>query len=274
MRIKTPMNVNPQTFLGYANAVYIVGAIITLLGTFGIVYYSNAASKIKEIQFKQYQKEADVRIAAADLKAADAYRKGSEAQAGAAGANATAETAKAQAETAKAQAEKARAESSAANAEAEKSKTERAALQLRVQELTQSNTQQQQQIAILRENDRPRTISPQQMARIVSVLTGHKGEDVRLQIFAQDNETLSYANQLSEAFTSAGLKVESGIVMGGTGTGLGFSFHANNDQPPLAIAIGNSFRAVGLQYGLQIRPAETAEHTFTIFVGSKPTISN
>ncbi len=266
IRKNTPMLTDPSKMLDLSNYLYGFAALLTLLATFGVIYFGRVVSHLKDVQVQQYQKDADTRIATSNQLAAEAHEK-------AAGADATAEVAKAQSETAKAQAAQARADAAAANAEAEKSKTERAALQLRIQELTRSNTEQQGQIAILRENDRPRTISPQQRAAILSALRQHKGEAVQVQIFAQENEALSFANQLNAALQDAGLTVNSTMMMGGTGTGLGFTLHAENDQPPLAFAIANAFRVSGIQYGVQFRP-ETPEHTFIIFVGSKPKISN
>jgi flagellar biosynthesis GTPase FlhF len=259
--------------LDLSNYLYGFAALLTLLATFGVIYFGRVVSKVKDAQVQQYQKDADVRIASSNQHAAEATQQAAESNAKSAEAGAIAESAKAEAATARAQAERARADAASANAEAEKSKTERAALQLRVQELTKSNVEQQQQIAVLRENDRPRVVLPQQRAVISAALTAHAGESINIQIFAQEGEALTYANQIIESLTSAGLKVGSSIMMGGTGTGLGFTLHSQNDQPPLALAIANAFRTAGIPYGVQVKP-ETAEHSFAIFIGSKPRIPN
>jgi flagellar biosynthesis GTPase FlhF len=272
MRKNAPMLTDPSRMLDFSNDLYGFAALLTLLATFRVIYFGRVVSKVTQVQ--QYQKDADVRIAASNQHAAEADAHAAEAHQKASTADATAETAKAQAAAAHAQAEKARAEASAANAEAEKSKTERAALQLRVQQMVQENARQGQQIAILRENDRPRAVSPQQRAAIMTTLAPYKGEPIRIAIYAQENEAISFANQIIDTFVAAGLKVESTMMMGGTGTGLGFTFHAGNYQPPLAISIANAFRAAGIQFGSQIHPDDTPENTFLIFVGSKPKISN
>jgi hypothetical protein len=254
---------NPEfvtKLLGWSNNLYIFAVVVTVLATFGVVYFGKLATQLKDDQLQQYQSDANARIAESNRLAAEAAQ-------GSAGANATAESAKAQAEAAK-------KDAALANAEAEKSKTERAALQLRIQELTRSNEEQQKQIRVLKENETPRTISPQQKAAIVAALATHKGETIQVQIFSQETEALSFSNQVNEAFTSAGLKVSSVVMMGGIGTGLGFSLHAESDQPQLAIAIANVFHSLGIPFGVQIRPAETPEHTFVLFIGSKPKFTN
>jgi hypothetical protein len=117
MRISKPMNANPEALLGYSNTLYIVGAIITLFGTFGIVYFSGAASKIKEAQLKQYQKNADVRIAEANAKGATAIEE-------AAAANAAAALARAASEKLKTDSEGLRKDVAVANAAAAKAQSE------------------------------------------------------------------------------------------------------------------------------------------------------
>ena len=276
--MKTPMLSSPDTvarLLEWSNYLYVFAIVLTVVATFGVIYFGRVVTNLKDAQVQQYQKDADARIALSNQHAAEATQRAAESNEKSADAGAIAESAKAEAATARANAERARADAAAANAEAEKSKTERAGLQLRVQELTKSNVEQQQQIAVLREDSRPRTVSAQQRTLMSGTLAAHKGEHVQLQIYSSENEAITFAGQINGALSSAGVIVDASQMMGQTGTGFGLAFHAQNDQPPLAIAIGNAFRLAGIPFGVLTDPKVVpSEHTFIIFVGVKPKLSN
>jgi hypothetical protein len=109
---------------------------------------------------------------------------------------------------------------------------------------------------------------------ISRLLAAHKGAAVQLQIYASEKEALDFTNQIGEALRSAGLTVNGTSMFGQTGTGLGFVLHAQNDKPPIAIAIAEAFGAAGITYGVIVRPELVAEHGFILFIGSKPKLSN
>jgi predicted XRE-type DNA-binding protein len=273
MRISKPMNLNPEVLLGYSNFVYIVGAVVTLMGTFGIVYYTNVNSRLKDAQVQQYQKEADLKIAAANLKAAEAYRKGEEAQAGAAGANATAATAKAQSATAQAQAEQAKADAAKANAEAEQSKTDRAKLQLRIQELILANEAQQARIASLEEQSRPRVMSSDQIKTIVQALTRFKGQKVNIALYSLQDEAVKFANQMSETLKMAGLEPTITRPISASGVGFGFLMRSTANAPLLAIAMADAFHAAGLKFFAQ-NDERIAEGDLTLGIAENPKLGD
>jgi hypothetical protein len=127
---------------------------------------------------------------------------------------------------------------------------------------------------VLRENERQRTVSPEQKAKIVAILAAHKGEAVMFRVYSQETEALTFANQISETFSSAGLIVNGANLFGGIGTGIGFGIHQEGETSPLALAIASAFRAADIPFGVVVDPKIIAEHTFIVFVGSKPKISN
>jgi hypothetical protein len=274
MRIKTPMFNNPEfaaKVVEISNYLYIAAAVVTVLATLGAVYFGKVTANFKDSQLKQYQKGADVSIAASNLKAAEAYQKGEEAQAGAAGANAVAATAKAQSDVARADAEKAKADAAAANAEAEKSKTERAVLQVKIEELMSANLSLNQQVSVLRENDRPRIVSPEQKNTISRSLRAFSGASVTVAIYSQESEAAHFAGQIGEALGAAGMKVEFANMIGQSGVGLGFLFHTEADRfSPLAKAIAGAFQTVGFSFGVQVSGGPAG---FEILVGAKPKIA-
>jgi hypothetical protein len=265
--------------LDWSNTLYVAAVVVTVLATFGIFVFGKIVTKLKDDQVQQYQKDADVRIAAshahaavADQHAAEANVKALEAEATAQIAKTQAETARAGSESAKAQAEQAKADAATANAEAEKSKTERVALELRVQELTRANSNQQQQITVLADDARPRTITVEQAAQISRLLAPHKGEKLMLLIHSSEFEPSNFGEQVRSVLTSSGLDVESAYLFAGSPlAGFGVALRSASDEPPLAKALAEAFAAASLPLGVMIDPPSIkGDYRFALVVGSKP----
>src|SRR4051812_10678740 len=91
MRKNMPMVTDPSKMLDLSNYLYGFAALLTLLATFGVIYFGRTVSNLKDAQVKQYQKDADVRIATSNQQAADALQKAAEAHAQVADVDATAQ---------------------------------------------------------------------------------------------------------------------------------------------------------------------------------------
>jgi hypothetical protein len=57
--------------LDWSNYLYVFAIVVTVLATFGVVFFGKVVTKLKDAQVQQYQKDADVRIAASNQHAAD-----------------------------------------------------------------------------------------------------------------------------------------------------------------------------------------------------------
>jgi len=60
----------------------------------------------------------------------------------------------------------------------------------------------------------------------------HKGEKVTIEVFSQDNESMVFASQLSSSLVAGGLEVQQAVMIGASGTGIGFIVHSREDPTP------------------------------------------
>jgi hypothetical protein len=238
-------------WLAISNVVYIIAAVVAVLATFGVVYFGNRYTRLKETELDAYKSEADARIAEANKNSADA--------------NAVAAAARADAETAR--------------AEQEKLKNESLRLELRLREmeqgqskLVQTNVEAQAKIARLEEAEKPRVISDTQSTQVVNLLKPFAGESVEVRLYAQETEAAVFSNQVGDALAKAGLKVTRLNMIGGTATGFGVAVHDVQSAPKLATAIILSFRSAGLQIVGIAEPDQVSQGKFFVFIGAKPPV--
>jgi hypothetical protein len=238
-------------WLAMSNVVYIIAAVVAVLATFGVVYFGNRYTRLKERELDAYKSEADARIAEANKNSADA--------------NAAAAAARADAE--------------AARTEQDKLKNESLKLEVRLREmeeaqskLGQTNAEAQEKIAKLEEEKQPRTISNQQSTQIINLLKPFAGETVEVRLYSQVTEAVLFSNQVCDILEKAGIKTSRMNMMGAAGTGFGVAIHDANSVPPIANAIFSSFRAAGLLVGGLLKPDMVAAGKFFIFIGEKPLV--
>ncbi|HEV2988380.1 MAG TPA: hypothetical protein VG759_08055 [Candidatus Angelobacter sp.] len=243
-------------WLAVSHSAYIIAAIVTVIATFGVVYFSGKYTRIKELELENYKHQSDLRIAEADRKAA-----GSVALAAAA-----------QADTAKSQREIEELKTAQ-----EKLKTERTEMTLRLHGLEQSssklsetNAQAQEKIKRLEEAQKPRKISEEQKVNIVKLLRAFKGQTVELHIYGQNHETILFAQQITAILQEAGIVVNSGVVVGSTAQGFGVVVHDAKSPPPLAGTIVHAFSSEGIPVDGVTRPDIVPnEGQFLIVIGER-----
>lgn len=66
------MELEPNRFVDYSNMLVVSAAILTVIGSIGVIYFGKKSADIKEAQLKAYQKDADERIAVSNAKAQQA----------------------------------------------------------------------------------------------------------------------------------------------------------------------------------------------------------
>ncbi|HUS05836.1 MAG TPA: hypothetical protein VMZ52_06060 [Bryobacteraceae bacterium] len=204
MRISKPMNVNPEALLGYSNAVYIIGAIITLMGTFGIVYYSNVSSKIKESELKHYQKEAEAKIATANATAESARAEAASARRDAATATRDAESFRSDIAAAHARVALAAKDSAEANERAKKYEAAIAEANLRSTEAEKKSLEAGLELAKFKA---PRRLNDEQRSRLKEKASAFAGQVFSVGVSA-DPESTAFAQIIEDILLSAGWKQE------------------------------------------------------------------
>ena len=152
--------------------------------------------------------------------------------------------------------EAAKADAATARAQVEEYKTERTRLELRLKgmesaqsKLSETNAENEQELAKLRENAKPRTISPAQSSQIASLLKPFSGQAVQINVYAQDNETMQFVGMIVLVLHAAGIQTTQFNVMSGSGTGLFVVVHDAQSAPPLAGTIQHAFMAAGIDMG-------------------------
>jgi len=75
-----PISVSPEKMLAFSNVLLIVAAVLTVIATISVVYFSNRVASMKQIQLETYQVTADRRIAEADTKAAQAHDRAADSE--------------------------------------------------------------------------------------------------------------------------------------------------------------------------------------------------
>ena len=237
-------------WLEVSNVTYIVAVILVAAATFGIVYFGNKYTRLKELELESYKRQADSRIADANRTAADA--------------NAVAAAARADAE--------------AARADGERFRKERVQLEIRLREMEESqsklvatNTASQEEIKRLQKAAEPRTISTAQQAQIANLLRNFAGQEVEIRLYAQEVEARMLANQVADTLNKAGLKVQLNTMLGGdVAQGFGVVVHDDRSAPALATTILLAFRSSGVAIGSAEMPSQVPEGKFFIAIGAKP----
>lgn len=238
-------------WLAFSNAAYILACLFAVFATFGIVYFGNKYTRLKEYELENYKRQADSRIADANKQAADA--------------NALAAAARADAETAR--------------TEGEKFRTERAALELRLHQMEQSqsaltatNKTSQAEINRLKEAAKPRVISEKQKSDIAVLLKTFSGQEVVIRIYSLENEAQDFGQEVAATLRSAGLKTQVNSMLGGVGRGFGVVVHDGPSAPPLAGTIQHAFGAAGIPMDGLALPEQVEQGKFFIAVGAKPAV--
>jgi hypothetical protein len=137
--------------------------------------------------------------------------------------------------------------------------------------LAATNAENEQNIARLREEAKPRTISPAQGSRIAGLLRAFSGQLVNVRVYSQENEAQVFAKQIIQTLEEAGMVVNLTNVMGPTGQGLSILVHDQQSAPPLAGTIQHAFGAAGIRIdGAVNSHLVPTSGEFVIAVGAKP----
>ena len=164
-----------KLILQWANIVYIASAVIAVLAMFAVYHFSGRVNAAKDRELKKYQSESQVKITAAQAEAAEAMK--------------IAESERLA---------RAKIESQVAVAEA------------RAAEANAVASQAQLELAKFKE---PRTIAPEDQARIIGALKEFPGQKFGFSVFG-DPESLALLDTLDAMLKSAGwLRVRSQIGM-------------------------------------------------------------
>lgn len=143
-------------------------------------------------------------------------------------------------------------ESDAANAKERAAKAEKALLEL------------QRRIE-------PRRVSPEQQARLISVLSSAPNGAVSISCVVGDAEGCALARQIADILSASGYpqpNLDQGM-WDRNPTGLSIIVHSVATAPPYAAAIQQAFFSIGLPMGGREDP-RTSDRTVKILVGNKP----
>ncbi len=224
------------------NIILIAGAVFTTVGTIFSIRYNDKIQALKNAELARFQAESKQHIAESNALA-----------------------------------EAARADAATARAEEEKSLTERARLELRIQEMEQvhsklvkSNSANEQKLQALQEAAKPRFISDEQAAKIAGYLKPFAGQAVEIRVFARESEAGIFAERISQVLKGSGLRPNTTHLIVGWGRGVSVIVHDKSSVPPLAPTIQHAFRAAGIDMEGEVLPEHVKQGSFAIAVGSKP----
>jgi len=241
-----------ETASFWANIAFVTFTVLAAISGVIVLVLANRVGAARNAALDRLQAESAAAIASAEARAAEANQVTAESN-----------------ERASAIEQdnlKLRADAALANAQAEKSKAERAKLEMRALELARTNP-------ALADDATPRTLTPEQRSILQTRLSSWKDSDVKLNTYSSQSEARTFAGEVSNALSEAGLKVHATNVLDGTGTGFGFAVHSKEDFLPLAEAIANAFTAAGLQFGIFVDPS-IKEGEFFLFVGVRQRVAS
>lgn len=145
-------------------------------------------------------------------------------------------------------------------------------LEAQLQHGETENAKAQTRIRVLEQENAPRTISPEQQQKVLSLLKAFSGQRAVVEIVALDEETQEFGNQVIGTLSKAGLVVNVTHMMGTTGRGFEVVVHDPTSAPPLASAIVMAFRSVGLSVTASVSEQYAQTGSFTVFIGAHPVV--
>jgi len=242
-----------------------VGLALALSFIFGVasIYLSRKLNIVKNAQNASEKQIADVKI--------------EEARANAARANAETERLAQGNLRLRTDLESATAEARAKQSELTVEQQKLAQAQQRLAEAEQKRAEAQlaleKTLEEVRRRQMPRTLSPDQRARLVEILRmGSKGE-IEITCVLGDAEGFAFATELDGLLKAAGWTVGGGgvnqaVYTGGNPKGAGIVIRNARAVPPHAIALQQSFGAIGFPMGAAENP-ELPEGKIVLLIGNK-----
>jgi hypothetical protein len=246
--------------------VVVLGALVGLAGIVAWIFSGRVAAE-KDSALRRFQDESKAAVSAADARAAEANLKAATAMEGTAAANERTARLEVEAASAKERTARLEAEASAAN-----ERTARVEVGMEAQRERAATAERQ--LLELQARISDRRLSPEQAQAITSALAGVKVTGTLSVICVGGGpEPCSFAAQVVEALTSAGLPVDFGepnrgvMFVGASPTGVGLVTRSQSG-PAWGIMLQRALQAGGIEAPAEFRE-DAAEDSVVIRVGHK-----
>ncbi len=143
---------------------------------------------------------------------------------------------------------------------------------VKAREVEKLATEAKREVTTIREQQKPRTLTPEQRGKFIELLArGPKGKVYLLAAVAGDGKAQTFAVELSKLFQVAGWPIESfayNWVSTWVPIGIAVVIHSRERAPSYALTIQRAFEAIGFQAPGQIDPSQP-DGTLAIIVGRK-----